>query len=132
MLVLTRKPGDKVLIGDSINVTVAAVKGDRVRLGFEAPKNVLILRAELANQQELRPPKFGPETSEDHRPADPELPEVDPIVWTKNGPFSYTFASLPDRQLFDLLLSVAHVLPVSPVSPGETEVGSAGEQPTKG
>ena len=73
MLVLTRKPGDKVLIGDSINVTVAAVKGDRVRLGFEAPKNVLILRAELANQQELRPPKFGPETSEDHRPADPRV-----------------------------------------------------------
>ncbi len=47
MLVLSRKPGEKVVIGDNITLTVVGVKGSKVRLAFEAPDDVHILRAEL-------------------------------------------------------------------------------------
>lgn len=50
MLVLTRKVGDSVQIGDDIVVSVVEVKGGRVRLSFDAPKEVQILREELAEQ----------------------------------------------------------------------------------
>ena len=47
MLVLTRKKDEMIHIGDGIRVTVISVRGDRVRLGFEAPPEVRILRTEL-------------------------------------------------------------------------------------
>jgi carbon storage regulator len=49
MLVLTRKIGEKVMIGGNITLAVVAVENGRVRLAFEAPREVLILRAELAH-----------------------------------------------------------------------------------
>jgi carbon storage regulator len=52
MLVLSRKPGEKVVIGDGINVTVVGVAGNRVRLAIEAPDQVRILRGELACWQD--------------------------------------------------------------------------------
>ena len=48
MLTLSRKPGEKVIIGDGITLTVVEVRGNRVRLAFDAPDQVRILRAELA------------------------------------------------------------------------------------
>jgi carbon storage regulator len=48
MLVLSRKPGEKVVIGDGITVTVLEVVGGRVRIGVKAPDDVRILRGELA------------------------------------------------------------------------------------
>ncbi len=48
MLVLTRKPGEKVVIGNGITVTVVQIQGNRVRLVFDAPEEVHILRGELA------------------------------------------------------------------------------------
>jgi carbon storage regulator len=48
MLVLSRKPGDKVVLGNGITLTVVEVRGKRVRLAFDAPDQVRILRAELA------------------------------------------------------------------------------------
>src|SRR5204863_5511212 len=47
MLVLSRKVGERVVIGDRIVVTVLEVKGRQVRLGFEAPPVVQIWRGEL-------------------------------------------------------------------------------------
>ena len=47
MLVLNRKPGEKVLIGEDIEVVVLAVQGDRVKLGFTAPRYVSIFRSEI-------------------------------------------------------------------------------------
>ena len=47
MLVLSRKPGEKVIIGDRITIQVVAVKGNQVRIGIEAPPHVEILREEL-------------------------------------------------------------------------------------
>ncbi len=47
MLVLTRKPGEKIHIGNDIVLTVLEVQGTRVRLGIDAPDDVRVLRAEL-------------------------------------------------------------------------------------
>ncbi len=47
MLVLTRKPQEKIRIGDDIVITVIKTKGQGVRLGIEAPSDVSILRGEL-------------------------------------------------------------------------------------
>jgi carbon storage regulator len=47
MLVLSRREQEKIKLGDSIVVTVVKVGGDRVRLGIEAPADVLVLRGEL-------------------------------------------------------------------------------------
>ena len=47
MLVLSRRESERIKLGDSIVVTVVQVAGDRVRLGIEAPSEILILRQEL-------------------------------------------------------------------------------------
>ncbi len=47
MLVLTRRVGESVRIGDQIEVVVVAVKGDQVRVGVRAPREVPVVRAEL-------------------------------------------------------------------------------------
>jgi carbon storage regulator len=49
MLVLTRKPGEKINIGSNITITVVEVKGNKIRLGIDAPDDVSIFRAELNN-----------------------------------------------------------------------------------
>ena len=48
MLVLSRKETERIRLGDSIVVTVVRVSGDKVRLGIEAPSDVLVLRDELS------------------------------------------------------------------------------------
>lgn len=50
MLVLSRKTGQTILVGDGIEVTVVRVEGDQVRLGISAPKEVPILRKELLDE----------------------------------------------------------------------------------
>lgn len=47
MLVLSRKAGESIDVGDDVKVTVISVKGRRVRLGIEAPGDVRILRTEV-------------------------------------------------------------------------------------
>lgn len=47
MLVLTRKKGERVVIGDDIVVTIIDVKGDSVRIGFDAPRGLPVQRAEI-------------------------------------------------------------------------------------
>ena len=49
MLVLSRKERQRIKLGDSIVVTVVRVSGDRVRLGIEAPSDMVVLREELAD-----------------------------------------------------------------------------------
>jgi carbon storage regulator len=52
MLVLSRKPGESILINDNIRVTVLAVRANQVRLGFSAPPDVAIYRQELILETE--------------------------------------------------------------------------------
>lgn len=47
MLILSRKAGESFFIGDSIEVTVFEMHGDRIRIGIEAPANIPILRREI-------------------------------------------------------------------------------------
>ncbi len=94
MLVLTRRVDESIAIGDSITVTVLAVEGDRVKIGITAPRDVVILRQEVAEAvkeqsrlQELlasgpEPESFealrkllADETSEEHPPESPENSE---------------------------------------------------------
>ena len=72
MLVLSRRPGEQVVIGNGITLTVVEVRGDRVRLAFDAPDQVRILRAEFLSGQD--------------RPApDPDL-EGKPPEWEDGTP----------------------------------------------
>ncbi len=47
MLVLSRKPGEKILIGDNVAVTIVRIGPNTVRIGIEAPRNMNIVREEL-------------------------------------------------------------------------------------
>ncbi len=47
MLVLSRKESQRIRLGDSIVITIVKISGDKVRVGIEAPSNVLVLRDEL-------------------------------------------------------------------------------------
>jgi carbon storage regulator len=58
MLVLSRKVGEKILIGDNISVTVVRVAQGIVRIGVEAPQNMPVVREEIKDQmREHKPAK---------------------------------------------------------------------------
>ncbi len=59
MLVLSRKESERIKLGDSIVVTVVRVAGDKVRLGIDAPADMLVLREEL----DIRPVVAKPAVS---------------------------------------------------------------------
>ena len=70
MLILTRRVGETVMIGDEVTITVLGVKGNQVRVGINAPKSVAVHREEIyARIQEenrraaagQRPPAGGEE-----------------------------------------------------------------------
>jgi len=50
MLVLTRKVGQSIVIGDEIEVVILEVRGEQVRVGIRAPKNVSVHRKEIYEQ----------------------------------------------------------------------------------
>jgi len=63
MLVLSRRVGESVVVGDDITITVLEVRGDVVRVGIDAPRSVAVHRAELlaevsdANATAASPPE---------------------------------------------------------------------------
>ena len=57
MLVLSRKESQRIKLGDSIVVTVVRLSGDTVRLGIEAPTDLLVLRAELEQREPIDSPR---------------------------------------------------------------------------
>ena len=58
MLVLSRKESERIRLGESIVITVVGISGDKVKIGIQAPSNVLVLRGELkpfdAEEKRLR------------------------------------------------------------------------------
>lgn len=51
MLVLTRRKQERITIGPDITLVIVEVRGDKVRLGIEAPRDVRIMRAEIDDAQ---------------------------------------------------------------------------------
>jgi carbon storage regulator len=56
MLILSRKRGESINIGDEITVTILAIYGNHVRLGFDAPKSVIVHRDEVYKRLHEPPP----------------------------------------------------------------------------
>ena len=71
MLILTRRVGETVMIGDEVAVTVLRVKGNQVRLGVNAPKSISVQREEIFQ----RIKREGDSTQIAERPAESEEPE---------------------------------------------------------
>lgn len=59
MLILTRRVGETLMIGDEVTVTVLGVKGNQVRIGINAPKDVAVHREEI--YQRIKRENEGPE-----------------------------------------------------------------------
>lgn len=54
MLILTRRNGEVIQIGDSVRLLISSVRDDKVRIGIEAPPDVVVLREELLPSPEDR------------------------------------------------------------------------------
>lgn len=80
MLVLTRKVGEKLIIGDDVVVQVLSVNGDQVKIGIQAPPSVTIHRNEVyeAILNSRRSSAVGADT--------PFLPQSKPVLNKKNKP----------------------------------------------
>ena len=76
MLILTRKLGERITIGDDISVTLIEIKGSQVKLGIEAPKNISVHRQEVyerIREENLRASEVGAS----------ELSKADSLLRTK-------------------------------------------------
>jgi len=63
MLILTRRVGETLMIGDNITVTILGVKGNQVRVGVDAPRDVSVHRQEIYERIQDEPPETaGPDS----------------------------------------------------------------------
>ncbi len=65
MLILTRRVGETLMIGDSVSVTVLGVKGNQVRIGINAPKDVAVHREEIYQRIHREGGEESPDAQED-------------------------------------------------------------------
>jgi len=59
MLILTRRVGETVMIGEEVSITILGVKGNQVRVGINAPKNVSVHREEIFTRIKSEGPDEG-------------------------------------------------------------------------
>ena len=60
MLILTRRVGETVMIGEEVSITILGVKGNQVRVGINAPKNVAVHREEIFERIKSEGPADNP------------------------------------------------------------------------
>lgn len=60
MLILTRRSGESICIGDDVNITVLGIKGSQVRLGVTAPKEIAVHREEIYEKIKREQEGLGP------------------------------------------------------------------------
>jgi len=74
MLVLSRQRDESIMIGDDVEITIVDVRGDKVRLGITAPKQISVHRREIydAIQREKAAEKSSAEKPEKRTEAEPE------------------------------------------------------------
>jgi carbon storage regulator len=70
MLVLSRKPGERIMIGDNITVTVVRIGPNNVRLGIDAPRHLNIVREELCVELPAGSALAGPVETGTATPSD--------------------------------------------------------------
>jgi carbon storage regulator len=67
MLILTRRAGETVMIGSDVTITVLGVKGNQVRIGINAPKDVAVHREEIYERIQSEKSGQGAGTSTEHK-----------------------------------------------------------------
>lgn len=77
MLVLSRKPNESIFIGDHVTVTVISVRGNNVRLGIKAPRDVEIHRDEIRRKIEAQHRGQDDDTEADETPACESVVEIE-------------------------------------------------------
>ena len=75
MLVLSRKLLEGIVIGNDIRITIVKVERNHVRLGIEAPNNVIVVREELLHDAEDREARAAWDSSETEAPVSSNLPD---------------------------------------------------------
>ena len=75
MLVLSRKPGDTIVVADDVVITIVELKGGKVRVGISAPPSVVIRRGELLSE----PPPVEVQVSVHNSPGPNEKPVTLPV-----------------------------------------------------